>query len=134
MDSENSFNGATITRLMPINNQGRFHSNQRQISKFNTIEEESEGIEMGTELDKEIEEAANIEGNVGDEFSVLPVRLHRYPDVHRVCNPTCPCHLFLPPFSSERITEIRRLLGQRPKQRKEQWLSVSKSKKQGTTV
>lgn len=60
---------------------------------------------MGTELDKEIEEAANIEGNVRDELAVLPIRLHRYPDVYCVCDPSRPCHSFLALLLFERRTE-----------------------------
>jgi hypothetical protein len=50
---------------------------------------------MGTKLDKEIEEATNIEGNVRDELSVLQIRLHFYPDIRYVCEPSKPCHSFL---------------------------------------
>jgi hypothetical protein len=68
---------------------------------------------MGTELDKEIEEAANIEGNVRDELSVLPIRLHRYPDVHCVCDPSRPCHSFLALLHWERVVAMDWLMGPR---------------------
>lgn len=61
------------------------------------LKKERKGIELVTKLDKEIEEASNIEGNVRDELSVLPICLHRYPDVHRVYDPSCPGH---PSFTS----------------------------------
>lgn len=72
-------------RINPISANSVLHKKERK------------GIELVTKLDKEIKEASNIEGNVGDELSVLPICLHRYPDVHRVCDPSCPSH---PSFTS----------------------------------
>lgn len=40
-----------------------------------------------TESEEEVEEATDVEGDVGDELAVLPVRLHRDPHVHRVPHP-----------------------------------------------
>lgn len=49
-----------------------------------------------TESEEEVEEASDVEGDVGDELAVLPVRLHRDAHVDRVPHPaaaTHPCHL-----------------------------------------
>jgi hypothetical protein len=40
-----------------------------------------------TESEEEVEEAADVEGDVGDELTVLPVRLHRDAHVHRAPHP-----------------------------------------------
>ena len=55
---------------------------------------ERKGKGYCTELDEEVEEATNVEGNVRDEFAVLPISLHRYSHVHRVRYPSCASHHF----------------------------------------
>ena len=51
-----------------------------------------------TELDKEVEEAMNVERNVRDEFAVLPIGLHRDSHVHCVCYPSRASHVFFHAF------------------------------------
>lgn len=48
---------------------------------------------LHTELDEEFEEATDIEGNVRDEFPVLPICLHCNSHIHRVGDPTRSRHL-----------------------------------------
>lgn len=51
------------------------------------------GRKMGiTELDKEIEEAANVERNVGDELAVFPISLDGDSDIHGVGDASCSSH------------------------------------------
>jgi hypothetical protein len=60
-----------------------------------------------TESEEEVEEASDVEGDVGDELAVLPVRLHRDAHVDRVPHPaaaTHPCHLLLPPPDGTRTS------------------------------
>lgn len=66
-----------------------------------------EKSKIRTELEKEIEEATNIEGNVGDELTVLPISLHCNPYVHSVRDTSGPRHGLrrLPLFSGERVRE-----------------------------
>lgn len=45
-----------------------------------------------TESDEEVEEPADVEGDVGDELAVLPVRLHGDPDVDRVPHSAAATH------------------------------------------
>ena len=74
------------------------------------------GKESGTELDKEIEEAANIERNVRDEFTVFPISLHGYTNVHCVCYPSCSCHFSVSGAASVDMNMIMNLwvFGVRP--------------------
>jgi len=45
-----------------------------------------------TESEEEVEEALDVEGDVGDELAVLPVRLHRDAHVDRVPHPAAATH------------------------------------------
>ena len=69
-----------------------------------------EKSKIRTELEKEIEEATNVEGNVGDELAVLPISLHCDPYVHSVRDTSSPRHGLrrLPLFSGERERERER--------------------------
>lgn len=51
-----------------------------------------------TELNEEFEKATDVEGDVGNEFPVLPVSLNCYPNVYRVGDPTRSSHFSPLPF------------------------------------
>lgn len=47
---------------------------------------------MSTEMDEEIKETTDIDGNMRDEFAIFPISLNRYPYVYSVSNSASSSH------------------------------------------